>query len=65
MSAETINRLEEAVNKWHQRRKTELEAEASFLEKALDSGDAVSMAESLGGERYSDLIADTIAELTS
>lgn len=64
MSAETLSRLQEAVNKWHERRKTELEAEASFLEKALESGDAVTMAESLGGERYADLIADTIAELT-
>lgn len=61
--SEKIDRLEEAVKLWHERAKTELEAEASFLERVRDSGDAVRIAEAASSTRYSELIADTIAEL--
>lgn len=60
--SEVLNQLEQAVHTWHDRRKAELNAEASFLDLLKASGDAVTMAEVAAVERFSDLIADTIAE---
>jgi hypothetical protein len=61
--SEELNQLKDSVGRWYDRSKTALEAEASFLEKVAASGDDITIAEGVSTERYSELIADTIAEL--
>lgn len=62
---EKLTKLKEAVTAWHSTAKKELESEAAFLEKVQASGDDVHISRYTTGASYSDLIADTIAELTA
>lgn len=63
--SEKLTRLKEAVASWHGHARKELEAETAFLERVQASGDDVHISRYAVGATYSDLIADTIAELTA
>lgn len=59
-----LDDLETAVNAWHTQAKASLEAEADFLEKLAAQMDDVVLAETTSATRFSEIIADTISELT-
>ena len=61
--SQKLDQLQEAVDKWYDRAKAAAEAEATFLEKLASQSDDITLAETRGSETFSNLIADTIAEL--
>lgn len=61
--SEKLDQLKTAVDAWYDQAKTDLTSEAEFLKKMAEGVDDVTLAETYAGERFSDLIADTIAEL--
>lgn len=63
--SQNLDNLKDAVSKWYTRRKQNLEAEAEFLELVAQTGDDIRLAEGLSAETFSEIIADSIGELTS